>query len=349
MELSLRKREILKEVIDAFIATGEPVGSKAVMQKLKTPCSSATIRNEMASLEEMGLLEQPHTSAGRIPTGRGYRLYVDSLMENCRLTFEETLLFNSLLSDKYREAQLVLPDIASLLAGMTGYTVVAFAKERCGTVERFEGVYINSRNFLLVVITSTGVAVTKRLKLEIPTDPEGVETIVNVLNEYLAKKELGGVTLERLLAMEKELGSYRGIAAPLVQIIYEIIEEMGKENVTVKGLSNLFNHDEFCQREDSAALLSELEDQKLLLDRFAFDAVSGMRVHIGTNGKGLDRASYVTCPFRMGKNLTGTVCIIGPKRMNYAQAMAKLEYLAKQINAVHGFESNLPLLETKET
>ncbi len=348
MDLSLRKKAILKEVIDTFIATGEPVGSKAVMSALRPACSSATIRNEMNDLEKLGLLEQPHTSAGRIPTTRGYRLYVDSLMEECTPTFEETLLLQSLLSNQIRETDQILSDMTTLLAKMTGYAVVCFMGESLGTIERFEGVFVNPGSFLLVLITSSGKAVTKQLNVEIPLNPEAVCFIIKALNDHLAKKELGAVTLERIIAMEKELGDYKILIAPLLQVIYDIVAQMGEESVLVKGISNLLSYPEFQEGGIVSDLLAQLEDEDLLLARFRQNATDHIRVHIATGGVGLDLASVITCPFRLRHNLKGTVCIIGPKRMNYSKAMAKLEYLSKQINAVHGFEPKIPLIETKE-
>ncbi len=346
MKLSPRKQEILKEVIDAYITTGEPVGSKTLMDKLKTPCSSATIRNEMNDLEKMGLLSHPHTSAGRVPTGRGYRIYVDSLMESAPPSFEETLLLNSLLSQPARPTDQVLGDMAALLARMTGYTIAAFSKERTGTIERFEGVWVNPQSFLLVMITSAGKAITRQLQLEFPLDPDQLAFLVGVLNDHLTKKELGGVTLERIRAMEKELGEFRSLIGPLIQLIYEVMAALGREIVLTRGLSNLLSFPEFREENRAEAILRELENQDLLIHRFCQEFPSGLRVHIASDEPGLDGASFVTCPFRLG-DAQGAVCIIGPKRMDYAKAMAKLEYLAKQIHAVHGFRPNLPLIETK--
>ncbi len=348
MELTRRKQEILKEVIDSYIITGEPVGSKAIMEKLRTPCSSATIRNEMNDLEKMGFLEQPHTSAGRIPTSRGYRTYVNSLMEDYRLSFEETLLLNSLLSDPLKETDRILGDMASLLSLLTGYAVVAFAGEQYGTIERFEGVYVNSRSFLLVMITSSGKTLTKQLQVQIPLTPKAVSFIIEVMSEHLAKKELGGVTLERMLAMEESLGEYRSLTGPLIQIIYDAVARIGQENLFVKGLANLLAYPEFSQPEQAQRLVRELEDKELLLSRFRQDFPSGLRVHIATGEAGLDGASFVICPFRFRQGLKGAVCIIGPKRMDYGKVVARLEYLAKQINAVHGFEPQMPLIEPKK-
>jgi len=347
--LSRRKKEILREVIETFILTGEPVSSKAIVGKLHPPCSSATVRNEMNDLEKAGYLEHLHTSAGRIPTSRGYRIYINSLMEDYRLSFEETLILNSLLSDTVRESDRILEDTTSLLAKMTGYAVIAFAKESFGTIERFQGVFINNHSLLLVMITASGKAVTKQLQVSFPLSPEGVDFIIAVLNDHLAKKELGSITLERMIAMEQELGEYRSLIGPLIRIIYDVMAQLGKESVYIKGLSNLFSYSEFQDEKKVVDVLRELEDNPKLLERFRQEESSGIRVHIATGGEGLNDASFVLCPFRLGRGLSGTVCILGPKRMDYGKAMARLEYLAKQINAVHGFEPLLPLIEeTKE-
>ncbi len=348
MELSPRKSEILKQVIDAFIATGEPIGSKAVMANMKSPCSSATIRNEMNELEKMGLLEQPHTSAGRIPTGRGYRLYVDSLMENYTLSFEETLLLNSLLSDKGLEAEEILNKISDLLAKMTGYTVVSFAKEKCGTIDRFEGVYVNNRSFLLVMITSSGKAETRQVYVPFPLSPERVTFFIEVMNDHLTKKELGSVTLERMIAMEKDLGEYRSIIPLLLQVIYDVIAERDQLRFCVSGIANLLSFPEFQDGNMAEEVVRELEEDSLILERIGKELPSHLRVHIAQGDSGLDSASFVICPFLLKGGLKGAVCVIGPKRMNYAKAMARLQYLAKEIHAVYGFEPTLPLIETKE-
>ena len=349
MDLNERKRIILKEVIDLFISTGEPVGSKAVMERLKDPCSSATIRNEMNALEKMGLLEQPHTSSGRVPTARGYRIYVDSLMENYNLSFEETLLLNALLSEKKRNSEKILEDMADLLSRMTGYTVAVFAKESCGTVERFDGVFVTPRSFLLMMITSQGNAIPKLLQSEVPLNPEAVTFLVKVINEHLSKKELGGITLERMIAMEKDFGEYRSIIPPLLQLIYEVMEETGRTKCAVKGIANLLSFPEFLENRSGEIAVRELEDHEALKNRYVAEFPSHLRIHIGKDKPGLDSASFLTCPFRLKQGMQGAVCILGPRRMNYANVVAKLQYFAKEIHAVHGLEPSIPLIETKET
>ena len=179
--------------------------------------------------------------------------------------------------------------------------------------------------------------------------PEGVQSIIKVLNDHLTKKELGSVTLERVIAMEKDLGSYRAMIGPLIQIIYDMVAKTGDEHIVVKGLSNLLSHSEFIGEDADRSLFLELEDEEKLALRFREAFPDRIRIHIASEGNGLDRASFVTCPFRLRGNLEGAVCIIGPKRMNYGKAVARLEYLANQIHAASGFESPFPLIETKET
>ena len=349
MELTNRKREILKEVISQYILTGEPVGSKAVMQRMKKPCSSATIRNEMAELEEMELLTHPHTSAGRAPTTRGYRLYVDSLMEGYSLDFEERLLLNAILSAPDRDVPGLMRDVTKLLARMTGYTVLAFSREGVGTIERFEGVYVNPGSFLLVMITSQGRAVTRRITPEAPLDREAMETIITVLNDGLAKKELGALTVERLLALEKELGEYRFFVAPLIRVIYQAMGEISEDEVCVAGMSNLLRYPEFSDPKAAQSAIAELEDPGRLLARFRDPFPAGLKVHVGSGEDGLDAASFVFCPFHVSKGSEGAVCIVGPNRMDYAGAMAYLEYLARQMGSVRGFTPGLPLIENEGT
>lgn len=349
MELSERKREILKSVIDAYILTGEPVGSKFVVSRLRKGCSSATVRNEMSDLEEMGFLEHPHTSAGRVPTRRGYRMYVDSLMEEYRLGFEERILLNSLLNEKADDAFQMTGRMAKLLSKMTGYAVAVVTREKTGTIERFEGVFIHPGSFLLVMITSSGKAITKQLTTDFPVDQEGIALLSERLNEHLAKKELGGVTLERILALEETLGEYRSLIAGILRVIYDVMAELGREQVVVEGISNLLDYEEFTAFPGNKSLFAQLEDREELPARLGLDAGYSMRVHIGSEKEGLEGASFLTCPFRFGKKVQGAVCVIGPKRMNYAEAMARLEYLARKISAVHGFESALPMIENPET
>ncbi len=348
MELSQRKREILKQVISTYIVTGEPVGSKAVMEQMKKPCSSATIRNEMNELEKLGLLEQPHTSAGRIPTGRGYRMYVDSLMEEYRLSFEETLHINSFLSKLGSDVDTLTQSLAELIAQITGYTAITYAKERTGTIERFEGVYIHPHSFLLVMITSSGKAISRQLQSLIPITPEGCEFLIRTVNDHLAKKELGGITMERMFAMEKDLGEYKALISLLLQAVYDATAEVGKVHVAVRGTANLFVEPSLAEAGNAHRILRELEDEGALLERLHQDFSSNSRVRIASDGEGLARTSFVVCPFRMGKDLDGALCVVGPKRMNYAKAMARLEYLARQIHTADGFDSPLPMIETKE-
>ena len=345
MELTERKKRILKEVVDAYILTGEPVGSKAIEKRLT--CSSATIRNDMSDLEEMGLLHQPHTSAGRIPTGRGYRMYVDFLMESEQLSFEESLLIHSHLARKAENGTAFLDGTAKLLSDLTGYASIAFSRVPTGMIERFEGVYINPASFLLVLVTSSGRAVTRQFHLDFALDRERLPFLIGLLNAHLAKKELGGVTMERIVYLQKDLGELGVLTAPLIEMIYDMTADLSHEHCAVYGIGKLFSHPEFSEPETVRAVLEEVEDRERLSARFFADTAAGLKVRIGTDGRGLDKASFVICPIVLREGTQGRICLIGPKRMNYAKAVARMEDLATRINAAAGFVSRVPLIETK--
>ena len=345
MELTERKKQILKEVVDAYILTGEPVGSKAIEKSLS--CSSATIRNEMSDLEALGLLDHPHTSAGRVPTGRGYRMYVDTLMESEKLSFEESLLIHSHLTHRAENGTAFLDDTANLLSDLTGYASIAISRVPTGTIERFEGVYINPASFLLILITSAGRAVTRQFHLDFAMDKERLPFLMGLLNDHLAKKELGGVTMERIAFLQKDLGDLGILTAPLIEMIYEMMADLSREHITVHGIGKLFAHPEFSAPDTVRAVLEELEDENRLSHRYFTEEREGLKIRIGVDGEGLDRASCVICPILLREGTQGRICLVGPKRMNYAKAVARLEDLAKRINAAAGFVSRVPLIETK--
>ena len=180
--LSERKKQILKAIVDAHIAGGEPIGSKVLMQQIA--CSSATIRNEMAELEEMGYLEQPHTSAGRVPSELGYRFYVDSLVEHYAMTAREIAQINQVLKAKMSELDQILATASSLASNLTNYTGFAL-KPRASevTVTKYEAIYIAPGQFVLVMVADDGSVKTRNVKLDLPFDSASVATLATVLNQ----------------------------------------------------------------------------------------------------------------------------------------------------------------------
>ncbi|MBO7360394.1 MAG: hypothetical protein J6V48_04620, partial [Clostridia bacterium] len=186
-ELSERKKMILKAIIESHIECGEPVGSKSLLQMPGINCSSATVRNEMADLEEMGYLEQPHTSSGRVPSQLGYRFYVDQLIEHYRMTNNEINQINRILKSKTSELDQILLTASKLASAMTNYTGLAVQPKRAAvSVTRFSASYIDAYNFVLIMITSLGVVSSKHIRLTDPKPPETVDLLVRALNDYIS-------------------------------------------------------------------------------------------------------------------------------------------------------------------
>ena len=206
MELSERKKEILKSVVDAYIASGEPVGSKFLTTVSQIPLSSATIRNEMSELEEMGYLEQPHTSAGRVPTALGYRTYVNSLMERYRLSLEELSLLNELTAYKMDELGKIMEQASHVISEVTNYPTFAVIKPPESDVNRYETVLIDDHSFLLIMIGANGTVRNRNVRLKSLIDQEALEALRKALNGVLLGTAVSDISLPVVLKFEEALG-----------------------------------------------------------------------------------------------------------------------------------------------
>ena len=204
--LSSRKKLILQAIIDAHVRDGEPVGSKYLAQSQLLSCSSATIRSEMAELEQMGLLEQPHTSAGRVPTELGYRYYVNSLLENYSAVASEVQDMSSSLRRKLGELDGILAEASRMAAALTNYPGIAVkAKPSQVSVLRFDGVFVDERKFLLVMMFASGTVRTKTVEVEVPFTQEDLTLVLNALNELLPGKSADTINLPLMVVIKTQL------------------------------------------------------------------------------------------------------------------------------------------------
>ena len=332
MDLSERKKHILKTVVDAYIATGEPVSSKFLTDKLNVSLSSATIRNEMSDLEQMGYLEHLHTSSGRVPTNTGYREYVVNLMERYKLTLDEILLMNSLLKEKLTQFKDVFSETTHLLSKLTNYTAVSVSKKpKKGFIKKFECVFVDPLSFLLVMITSDSQVKTRHVHTEFELDPGTVANLALVLNNGLANLEIGDVSFERIMTMEQHMGLHRAVVAPILRIVYEVISQISEYQLSVDGVSNLLAYPEFADAIRARELVQLVEQKQELIEKMTVDPDKDLNVYIGTEDGRLDSASFIVRPFNLESGVTGAVGLIGPKRMNYSKAIAKLDYITKNL------------------
>ena len=334
MELSERKKHILKAIIGDYIRTAEPVGSKALAEGHALPFSSATIRNEMSELEEMGYLEKPHTSAGRIPSPQGYRLYVDELMEQPADTGEdEDTALQPMLRTKVRELDRLIQEAGRLISSLTNYASVAITPALTQiSIRQFEIIAVDKMNFVIVVVTDSGTVKNKMVRTMADVSKDEAELLTYVLNQTLTGLPLSHITAERFDIVRRAAG-LSALLAPVAEYVAELIEELSDQKVFLEGTNKLLRFPEYRDLHKAQALLDYMEDdRKHLLP--ATRKIDGIQFFIGPeNGANpLRETSAIYAKYDIGTIGQGMIGIVGPTRMDYAKLSAQLSRFAKGLN-----------------
>ena len=340
-QLSDRKKLILKAIIEAHIELGEPVGSKYIMQNKSINYSSATIRNEMAELEEMGYLEQPHTSAGRVPSELGYRFYVDSLIEGYDLTAKEIGELKSSLAEKQAELDHILNTAMELASSMTNYTALAVKPRFHGfTVKKFSIVSVDEYNFVLVMITSTGETKTRSLRSERAVSSDAAAKMTELLNRYLVGVRGNEITLDIVLEMERQMGDDAFIVSPIAKSIHEAISADTGGELMVEGVNRLLSYPEYNDVDRLQNMLSMFEEKDDLLEVISDvsneEQSDEVKVFIGSENvvKQMDNSTLIFKPIVQGGKTVGAIGIIGPTRMDYSRGIAMINRLTDGISEI---------------
>ena len=333
MELSEIKKQILKAIIGDYIRTAEPVGSKALTEGHALPFSSATIRNEMSELEEMGYLEKPHTSAGRIPSPRGYRLYVDELMEQPQDTGEEDPSLQSMMQTKVRELDRLIQEAGRLISSLTNYASVAVTPAMTQiSIRQFEIIAVDKMNFVIVVVTDSGTVKNKMVRTIANVSKDEAELLTYVLNQTLTGLPLSHITAERFDIVRRAAG-LTALLAPVAEYIAELIEELSDQKVFLEGTNKLLRFPEYRDMHKAQVLLDYMEDDRRHLLP-ATRKIDGIQFFIGPeNGENpLSDTSAIYAKYDIGKIGQGVIGIVGPTRMDYAKLSAQLSRFAKGLN-----------------
>ena len=334
-ELSDRKKQILKAIIEAHIAGGEPVGSKYLMQSIA--CSSATIRNEMAELEEMGYLAQPHTSAGRVPSEAGYRFYVDSLIHDYAMTANDIAQINQLMKVKMAELDQILTAASKVASNLTNYTGFAIqSKATSARVTRFETFYIDRHNFVLVMLLSIGTVKSKNVRLETSMTQETVSHLAEALNLCIAGLSVAEITLPIIMKLENAMGTDAHVINPIIKCVYDVMNEADHGELKFSGVDRLLQYPEYSDKEKFGALLSTFEKKEDFLNLVTENTDDDVSVLIGSESsvKVMDQSTIVFKPIKKGGRTVGAVGVIGPRRMNYAKVLATLENIGGNISSI---------------
>lgn len=334
MRLDERKIRILQAIIDDFISTAEPVGSRTIARKYNLGVSSATIRNEMSDLEEMGYLEQPHTSAGRIPSDKAYRFYVDRLMKVKSLKKEETENIKQLYRNKISQIEQVICNTAKILSDITNYTSIVLAPQMNSIViKHIQLVPIDNRLALLVIVTNAGILKDTVVKIPEDIDADYLNRISNILNKLYKNKSFGQVNLDDLAGVRKEFARNSSLLDTLIDALSDNYSKADKD-IYYGGTTNIFNFPEYQDVVRAKSFLNLLEEKELLYKLLSNVESDGVTVSIGTENpyEELRECSIVSATYKIGDRVLGSIGIIGPTRMEYSKAISAMDYMAKTLS-----------------
>ena len=332
MERTERKKQILRAIVDSYIRTAEPVGSKTISQLPGMDFSPATIRNEMADLTSMGLLEQPHTSAGRVPSAAGYRLYVDELMQDYRLSMDETKTINQAMEVKMQEVDKMISQVGKLVSKMTdlpAYAVAARSTQR--TVKRFDLILAEAGSFILVVMLSDNQVQNKLIRLPLDVSQEDLRLLSAVLNASLTELTADEITPELLAKVTRSAAGAASLVPVIVDYTVELLKKTHSE-VYMTGQAKLLGQPEYHDVEKAQEVLTSL-DEDVISNLPATLSSGTTQILVGPENvaKELKDSSVVITKFDIGDGMQGMIGVVGPTRMDYAKITARLSYFAENL------------------
>lgn len=352
--LTPRKKQILRAIVDAHITHGEPVGSKFLSQDIDISCSPATIRNEMADLEQMGYLIQPHTSAGRVPSELGYRFYVDTLIRQYSETRAEIDEINEKLRYKLTQMDEILSEVSHLAASFTDYTGIAF-KSGSGSVRirRFDSVYLGGQDFLLVMMLGQDMVKTKTIHVSFSLSEADLRRFTDAANIYLINLTSDQITMPLIVRMEQIMGTASGMVHPTVKVIYETMCDADTADIKVEGVNKLLKYPEYADVEKLRGLLGVLEEKDKLMDVISSrtDENTAQDLHVYIGGEDESDVMRDSAMIFRNINIGGkklSIGVIGPKRMNYSKVIGMINRLANGIDRMFNSKPTLPVALDRE-
>ncbi len=339
-ELDERKTKILNAIIKNYMETGEPVGSRTISKYTDLNLSSATIRNEMADLEELGYIVQPHTSAGRIPSDKGYRFYVDHLMEEKNVEISEMKNFVIEHTEKMEQ---VLQKMAKILAANTNYaTMVTTPSYHKNKVKFIQLSNVDEEHILAVIVTEGNIVKNKMISVSEAIDNESMLKLNILLNSNLNGLALQEINLATITKLKEQAGIHSDIIS---NVLDTIAETMGAEDdirIYTSGTTNFFKYPELSDSEKASELISTFEEKQqlasLVTENLLDEENTGIQVYIGNESpiQTMKDCSVVTATYELGEGIRGTIGIVGPKRMDYEKVMNNLKTLKDSLEGVLG-------------
>ncbi len=341
--LDERKMKILQAIIRNYLETGEPVGSRTISKYTDLNLSSATIRNEMADLEELGYILQPHTSAGRIPSDKGYRLYVDQMMEEKEREVEE---MKELLLEKEDKMDHLLKQVAKVLAQNTNYaTMISAPQTHRNKLKFIQLSRVDERQLLAVIVTEGNIIKNSILQVEEELSDETLLKLNILLNTHLNGLSISEINLGMITAMKQQAGIHSSIVGNVIDAVAEAIKAEEDLEIYTSGTNNIFKYPELADNQKASELINTFEEKQMLNslveETLSDENNTGIQVYIGdeTPVQTMKDCSVVTATYELGEGMKGTIGIIGPKRMDYDKVVGTLKTLMHQLDDLYKKES----------
>ena len=335
MELTERKKKVLRSVVDLYIRTAEPVGSKAITELPDMNYSSATIRNEMADLTTMGYLEQPHTSAGRVPSAAGYRMYVDELMMDYRLSVDETKSINNAIEEKMNQVDKLVERVAKLVSQATNLPAIsAAARQGNATVLQYNLLRSGTGSFILVLTLPGDQVVNKLIKLPVAIADSDLSLLSALLNTAMTEITAEEFTAEKMDKVMRSAGAAASLVPVIVDFAVETLKKQSSTNMAIAGQARLLGLPEYRDVDKAQRVLSSIDEDALSNLPAVMEGANGTKVIVGPENIAdeLKDTSVVMTKFDIGDGMQGMIGVVGPTRMDYAKVTARLSYFAESLS-----------------
>lgn len=335
MKMDERKKKILLAIIQDYISTAEPVGSRTISRKYQLGVSPATIRNEMADLEDLGLIEQPHTSAGRIPSDLGYRYYVDYLMQPEQLSTEQLNIIERSYQKKSHAIGKVINRTGQLLSQLTNYTSIVMSPQvEQAKIKHIQLVSMASNKAMVIVVTNTGAVYPHQIDVAESITQQDLDQVSSVLNANLSGLATERIKLTLLNEIYMELSRYRDFVDITLELLQGSLNPSNEGKIYLGGVYNMLNQPEFHNIEKLKTLLSLLEQEQQLQRILMYEQEDGLTVRIGVenNQQEINDCTMITATYQMGNCMKGTIGVLGPTRMEYSKVITIVDHLARILN-----------------
>lgn len=335
--LNERKKKILQIIIEDYISSAEPVGSRTIARKYDLGLSPATIRNEMSDLELLGYLEQPHTSAGRIPSAQAYRFYVDALIEPGTLTDNDMALIDGWYNERRRNIDDIFQSTAKILSRMTQNVSMVLTNQQ--TIANFcylKFLPLDSQHAILCIVADDGSIDTNVVDIPLGMSSEEMDYLAGKMSKLLEDRNLSDISVEILQNVHTDVVEDKLIFSSLLQAVRKMTGRRQEQKVFLGGTKQLLNQPEFRDVERVRNLLGILEEEKVLKDLLQGGEDSGLKVTIGSENKftGVQDCSMVQATYRLNGQIVGTMAVLGPTRMEYGKVISVMDYLHKYLKTI---------------